>query len=167
MQLSYQLTQRDFYESLIAHRNRRTFTKWLVRLLVAVVIAANIGGLVVLARRWDARLLTTVLPLFLLLILWVWFLWISVWWAARNLSLKQPAAQGTRTVLFDSTGVHHRWNGGSSNVEWKTYVRCVEAKNLIMLYTSPLTWTIIPKRALDTAQLSELRRLVVQNIGVK
>jgi hypothetical protein len=165
MQLSYQLTQRDFYESLIAHRNRSLITKWLIRLLVTALVLVTLGGSVLFATEGDTKILTNLGPLFLLLILWAWFMWVSRWWVSRSLFLKQPAVRGTRTVVFDPTGVHHRWDGGSSDVEWKTYVRWHEASNVIMLYTSPLTWTIVPKRALDTAQLIELRALIADNMG--
>ncbi len=58
-----------------------------------------------------------------------------------------------------------RWNGGSSDVEWKNYVRAFEGKNQFLLYTSPACFNIIPKRVMTQEQLLELQRLLKQNIS--
>src|SRR5215467_14449880 len=63
-----------------------------------------------------------------LILLWVGLLWGLPRWNARKQFLKQPGAQGPRSVLFDGSGVHWRWNGGSSDIEWKNYVRSLEGK---------------------------------------
>jgi hypothetical protein len=77
---------------------------------------------------------------------------------------KQPGAQGPRTVTFDTDGVHWRWDGGSADVAWKNYIRWTEGNNQILFYTSPACFNIVPKRALDAAQLAELREMLKQNI---
>ena len=80
----------------------------------------------------------------------------SPWWLARTEIVKQPSAQGQRTASFDSNGVNWPWNGGSSCVEWKTYVRWMETKNQILLCSSPVQCAVVPKRALSPEQISEL-----------
>lgn len=67
--------------------------------------------------------------------------------------------------MLDTDGTHWRWDGGSSDVEWKSYVRWIETKNEILLYTSPVLFNIVPKRALTSEQLSQLRTLLTQSIG--
>ena len=87
-----------------------------------------------------------------------------MWWSARRQFLRQPGARGPRTVLFDDIGAHWRWNGGSSDVEWKNYVRSVEGKNHILLYTSPACFNIVPKRALGKEDLVSVLALLKQRI---
>ena len=79
--------------------------------------------------------------------------------------MKQPSAQGERTASFDSDGVNWQWDGGASAVEWKTFTRWMETKNLILLCFSPIQCGIVPKRALNVEQVSELRTLLIQKIG--
>lgn len=67
-------------------------------------------------------------------------------------------------MVIDGAGVHWRWNGGSSEVEWKNYVRWLETKDLVLLYSSPMAWGIVPKRAFDESQLTEFRALLTQNV---
>ncbi|MGO8793202.1 MAG: YcxB family protein [Candidatus Sulfotelmatobacter sp.] len=90
-----------------------------------------------------------------------------MWWSARRQFLKQPGAHGLRTVLFDDLGAHWRWNGGSSDIEWKNYVRSLEGLNQILFYTSPACFNILPKRSLSPDQLNELRTLLAQQIQTK
>jgi len=66
---------------------------------------------------------------------------------------------------MDATGVHWRWNGGASDVEWKNYIRYVESKRQFLLYLSPAAFNMVPKRALTSEQVSEFRTLLAQNIS--
>ena len=51
-----------------------------------------------------------------------------------------------------------RWSG-------KTFTRWMETKNLILLCSSPIQCSIVPKRALNAEQVSELRTLLTQKVG--
>ena len=165
MEVNYELTQRDFFESLIAHRNRKKWVKWSFRVFITVAIIFAGLSLFVAAMRPSAETLSNLFPFLGLVGLWCLLMWGSPWWLARTQFLKQPSAQGRRRALFDGDGIHWRWDGGSSEVEWKSYVRWMETRNEILLYTSPVLFGIVPKRALTPEQLSELRTLLTQNIG--
>ncbi len=164
MEVTYELTQRDFFDSLVAHRNRSTFARWSFRLAASIVVIFVGLGLVLLAIRPDAKSLTNLAPLFAMAVVWSILIWASPWWAARNQFSKQPAAQGPRTVLLDSGGVHWRWNGGSADIEWKNFIRFQETKNQFMLYSSPACFNIVPKRALTLDQMGAFRQLVMENL---
>jgi hypothetical protein len=164
MQLTYQLTQKDFYESFIAHRNRRPLVKWTLRLFVAGLVGMATTGAIVSAATHNTNAISNVFPLILLVLIWVALFWIAPWRAARTQFLKQPAVRGLRTTVLDNTGIHQKWDGGSSDVEWENYIRWLEAKNQILLYSSPFAFGMISKRAMNDAQLSELRTLLTQNI---
>lgn len=165
MQIDYELTQRDFIDSFAAHRNRNIFSKWLTRLFMsfAIVVAAFLAfGLIVKPNAQDTK---NLIPFFVLIFLWIGILRILPRWNACKQFLKQPGAQGPRTVLIDASGVHWRWNGGSSDVAWKNYVRALEGKTQFLLYTSPACFNIIPKRVLTPEGLLEFRALLKQNIS--
>jgi len=66
--------------------------------------------------------------------------------------------------MLDDTGVHWRWSGGVSDIEWKNYIRALEGKNQILFYTSPAAFNMLPKRALTAEQLTEVRQLLAQHI---
>jgi FlaA1/EpsC-like NDP-sugar epimerase len=129
MQIDYELTQRDFADSFAAHRNRNVVSKWLTRLFMSITLILAVIlviGLIVKPNAQDAR---TLMPYFVFAILWIGALSILPRWNMRKQFSRQPGAQGPRTVLLDATGVHWRWNGGSSDVAWKNYIRALEGKN--------------------------------------
>lgn len=167
MEVTYELTPRDFFDSLIAHRNRSALVKWSFRVIVSVVCLLAVLGLLQLALRPTAQTLSTFGPIFALALMWVALLWASPWWSSRKQFSKQPGAQGPRTMVLDAAGVHWRWNGGSADVEWKNYIRFLECKNEFLLYSSPAVFNVVPKRALTPEQTSELRDLFAQNISSK
>jgi len=122
MEATYQLTQKDFFESLIAHRNRSALRKWSFRLMVILIFVVSGAGLTEVAMSPTRQSLSTIAPLFVLVALWAAVIWLSPWQAARKQFLQQPGAQGPRTLVLDPVGVHWRWNGGSADVEWKNYL---------------------------------------------
>ena len=74
------------------------------------------------------------------------FLWILPWWAARMLFSKRPSIQESQTLTVDATGAHWSWDSGSYILAWKNFIRWHEGKNGFVLYTSPATLNIVPKR---------------------
>lgn len=164
MEVTYELTQRDFFDSLIAHRNRSPLAKWSFRLIVLIVFTFMGIGLISLALRPNFQNLSALGPLVAVAIMWSALMWASPWWAARNQFSKQPAAQGPRTMMLDSSGVHWRWNGGSADVDWKNFIRFQETKNQFMLYTSPACFNIVPKRALTLDEMGVFRKFVADNL---
>jgi hypothetical protein len=166
MEISYELTQKDFFDSLIAHRNGSTFRKWTFRLTACFIfLVATMGLLTLIHRPQNAATRADLLPMFIVVALWGLVLWGGPRLSARSQYAKQPSAQGARTLGTDATGVHWRWSGGASDVEWKTYMRYVESKSQFLLYLSPATFNMVPKRALTPEQLSEFRTLLAQNIS--
>ena len=157
MEITYELSQRDFFDALVAHRNR----SWTFRL--AAVVAVIFLGVAVLVVGGHRYLWPTWQPLFLLIGIWVVLLYATPWWSSRRQFLKQPGAQGPRTVRVDNVGVHTQWNGGSASVEWKNSIRVVESKNEFLLYTSPAAFSVVPKRALNPERMSEFRELLSRN----
>jgi hypothetical protein len=165
MEVTYELTQRDVFDSLIAHRSGSAFRKWTFRLSLSLALIVGGTSLLELAVRPHGANLANFALTLALAAIWAVFLWAGPWWRARNLYLKQPSAQGPITVLADAGGLHWRWNGGSSDLEWKHYIRHLESKRQFLLYSSPVLFIIVPKRALTPEQVSEFRTLLAQNLS--
>ena len=164
MQIEYELTQKDFTESYTVHRNRKGLTKWARRLFTWIVALFAIFILFGFAVKPSLEMARGLLPFFGLIVLWLGILWALPWWLMRRQFLSQPGAHGPRTAALDDSGTHWRWNGGSSDVEWRNYIRSLEGKHQILFYTSPACFNILPKRALTAEQLNELRGLLKERI---
>jgi hypothetical protein len=164
MQIKYELTQTDFTEAYTVHRNSRWLSKWARRLFIWI---AGLGTAIIILGflvrpSWEQA--KALVPFLVLVTIWIAVLWFLPRRMMRRQFLKQPGAHGLRTLTLDDTGAHWRWNGGSSDVEWKNYIRSAEGKNQILFYTSPACFNILPKRAIEGDRLSELRTLLHQNI---
>lgn len=167
MQFAYELSQSDFTDAYSVHRNRSTLSKWVRRFFVSVLGFCVLLAVFGFFLNPTARTARDLMPLFGLIVLWIAVLWVIPLWSMRRQFLKQPGAHGPRTLDLDSVGAHWKWNGGSADVEWRNYIRSVEGKNQILLYTSPTCFNILPKRAIPADQLSKLRELLKQNVGRK
>src|SRR5215831_5049189 len=139
MQVTYTLSQRDFFESQIAIRNRRKMAKWVF--WISPILVCLIGLSVL--RSPGSQLVSSLAPVVLFLLVWAYLLWVAPWLSARTQFLKQPAARGQRTGSFDGDGVTWQWDGGTSVVEWKTYIRWMESKNQILICSSPIQCGIV------------------------
>ena len=167
MDIVYELTERDFIEALLAHRQRTPFKKWSLRLFTLFVFGTLGLSLLVLAFRPNEETFLNIKPMLIFAPLWGLFVWGAPRLSARIQYRKQPSAHGQKSVLFDGWGVHGKWKGGTSEVEWQNYLRYVESKSLFILYQSPILFSFVPKRAMTPEQISELRALVQQNIKNK
>jgi hypothetical protein len=165
MHVEYELSQSDFTQAYIAHRNRKSFAAWVRVILFWFIILVSA---ILLFGAVKAHNFRPLMPFFIVAFLWLVVLQgvIPRWYMRRQFT-KQPGAHGPRTLTLDETGTHWRWNGGSSDVEWRNYIRSVEGANQILFYTSPACFNILPKRALEPEQLDEVRRLLAQNIQAR
>ena len=164
VEITYELTEKDFYGSIIAHRNRSTFTKWTFRVMLTIAFLAAALAITALVLRPTSETLSNAAPLLVIVLLWVLCKWGSPWWTARTQFRKQPSAQGPRTLQLDSIGVHWRWDGGTADIEWKNITRFLETRNEFLLYTSPAAFNPVPKRALTSEQISQLRSLLSEHL---
>jgi hypothetical protein len=164
MELRYELTQKDFLESFLAHRSRRAFSKWSLRVMVVVVFMFAAFGLVSFAGSPSPATFSSSAVLFGLACFWALLLWGLPRRMAHSQFSKQPGAHGPRTLLLDNQGAHWRWNGGSADVQWQNFIRILEGKNQFLFYTSPACFNILPKRALAPEQLVQFRQIIAQSL---
>lgn len=163
MQVTYELTQRDFYDGVIACRNRG-YRKWLMRVIVTLVLGFALLAVVVLIVRPGSEALSNLAPLFLLVGFWALLIWGWPLWTARNQFSKQPSAHGPHTLRVDDAGVHWQWDGGTADIQWKNLIRWQETKTLILLYSSPVCFNLVPKRALTAEDVTQFRAFLADHI---
>jgi hypothetical protein len=164
MQVTYELTQRDFFESLIAHRDRNPIRKWLFRVVVSVGCVFTCIAFVLLFVDSSKQAISSLVPLLALGPIFLLLFWGRPWLAARTQFRKQPSAHGPRTVRLDDAAIHSQWDGGTSDVQWETFMRALESKTQFLLYPSPAYFFKVPKRALTPEQLAEFRALLALKI---
>ena len=164
MELTYELTQKDFYDSFLAHRKRSVLSKWSFRVLFASIFLLPTIGLLTLATDHQAKV-GGVVPLFVLAAFWAVLIWGAPWWSARTQFQQQPAAQGPRTMTLDGSGIHWRWKGGQADVEWTNFIRFLESKTVFLLYTSPACFNIVPKRAFAPSETESFRKLLQDRVA--
>lgn len=167
MEVTYELTERDFVEAYSTHRSRTSSGKWtrgIAYLFCAIILAALIFAGIAAHGSFQLQNMVT---LVILAAGWFVVLRYLPQFNVRRQFRKQPGAHGPRTVAFDAEGSHWRWDGGSSDVAWKNYIQWIEGDKQILLYGSPACFNMLPKRVFDPGQLAELRELLKQNIQPK
>ena len=167
MTITYELKEKDFYEGLIACRNRRPFTRWGLRLVITVNVFFVVLGLFLAIVRPETNSLSDLLVPSGLLVFFVFLFWVGPYLSARKQFRGQPGAQGPRTVTFDSAGAHWSWDGGNGDVAWKNYIFYLETKNLFLLFSSPIMFGCIPKRSLTPEQVPEMRSILAEYLPSK
>jgi YcxB-like protein len=160
MQITYELTEKDFREALIANRNRSALRYTVELLIWLVVIGAlsRVDGEDYLFIAW----LFSIGGFFL-----VYWLWLAPRSSARKQYRKQPVAHGQKMLLADHSGVHFRGEGASSDMEWRSYIKWRESKHLFLLYQSPSYFYMVPKRSMAPEQVEEFRGLLRENVKLK
>ena len=162
VQVTFEFTQKDFFQSYVAHRKRSAVSKWSFRLLASLVF--TLAVLFTVAAGTTHPAFSNVAMAVLSWGYWALLLWGLPWWFARRQFQNHPMAHGARKIVADADGLHVAWTGGSANMNWSNLVRYIEAKNQFLLYTSPACFNIIPKRALTPEQLSDFRSLLQERI---
>ena len=138
VEITYDLTQRDFYDSLIAHRGRSSVSKWSFRLAFGLIFLLPALGLAILEIN-PKTTLATVVPLFVLAAFWAIFIWGVPWWSARTQFLQQPSAQGSKIMALDQSGIHWRWKSGQADQEWTNFIHFLESQTVFStLYVTHL-----------------------------
>ena len=164
VEITYELTEKDFFDSMIAHRNRTASSRWSFRIMLLVALLAAGFGVFLIIKEPDSQLTINAIVLIAVAVFWGGCKWARPRWAARKQYRQQPSAQGPRTLVLDSTGMHWRWDGGTSDVAWENVIRYLEWRSEFLLYTSPVMFIMVPKRALSSDQVADFRSLLAQHV---
>jgi|SRR6516162_2160709 hypothetical protein len=164
MQLTYQLSQSDFINSIFAHRKHPMWRRWFYRLLALLATVSVAFLLFVIMLTPTREVVKGVTPSLLLAVLWIGLIWVLPYWSGYRQFRKQPRVHTPRTIIWDEAGVRWEWEGGSRASTWKDFLQWTESAKHFLLYGSPVSFEMVPKRAMTSDQEQELRRLLDSHV---
>ena len=91
--------------------------------------------------------------------------WASPWLSVRQNLKNHKLAFKPQTWPFSSSGVQVEANGARSSFDWAVVTRLVEHSGYLHLYVSEGMAYAIPKRALPSQELEELKNAFRQWLG--
>jgi hypothetical protein len=83
----------------------------------------------------------------------------------RRAFYHSPSAQGEIVYTIDEKGVTASFPTGSSQLEWRAFVKCQETASFFLLFHSAYRYWWIPKRAVSPGQVAELCSLLKIHIS--
>lgn len=164
MQITYTLTERDFRSAAFASfTGKRRYRVYLV--VFGSLFLLNLAALWAPVTPDQRSAAENLFPFSAFAIAWIGFvIFACPYWIGRRQFRGQPSAQGEKTAVFDGEGVNLRWTGGSAEMQWSNFVRFRESKLHMLLYASPASFHVFPKRAFTPEQLAQFRNLAEQHI---
>lgn len=164
MQVTYQLTQEDFYQGHLGWRSRRKWQQWVRWIAYFVVACSSLISLFLLVVDRSAE--TTPFAVFsvVLGVLWFAYMLLAPRLSTRRQFRNYPLAQSQITLHTSEQGLAFHNPHAESRIAWSAYVGWGEAKSVFVIMPQPRAYVAIPKRAFTAEQLSEFRELLRRNI---
>src|SRR6267154_2711419 len=167
MEVNYQLTADDFRGAIKASRSRSAFLRWSYRLSLGIVILAFGVGATLFVIDPHNSALQNLAPLYILLILWIFWFAGTPYLSSRYQFRSSPSAKTPITFTVTDEGLHFHSQQTDSKVDWSAYINWVEEKATFALFPHPRIFIVIPKRAFSGDQLIEFRELLRQKVKQK
>jgi len=167
MQFTYELTADDYRHALLAYRNRNFFSRWAIRFLVLLFTPwAALQAYLIFAT--DQSWLSWSLPLTLFAMCVLLFQhWGAPYFNARRQFRNTPSAHGSITLEVQDGGLRFRSASTDGSVLWDHYIKWIEDDSVFVLFSSPLIFVLIPKRAFDSDQLHQFKETLRQKISTQ
>jgi hypothetical protein len=163
MQVTYQLTPKDYHHGLLAWRNLKKWRRWLLRcayFLVGLTLLLSLLPLLLRPGTVMPRIWAT--P-FAFAVCWFAFMLIVPRLSARRQFRNTPTAQAPATIEASDAGLHVQSAHADSRVAWSAYVAWGENKSVFVILPQPRIYVPIPKLAFTAEQVSEFRELLRRN----
>ncbi len=166
MKVTYQLTASDFLQGMQAYR-RKSASGWFIRVVVILMLVVSVLGILTIAMNRDRQSFNSFQPFFILTAVWCCLYWGAPYLSARRQFRGSPSANAPTTLGIDDSGLRFGSQHADSSVAWSAFVKYLEGKDVIALFTSPLCFKVIPKRAFTAEQLTQFRETIQRNIQLK
>jgi hypothetical protein len=165
IRITYTLSAQDFIDAHRMRRQENPVQRWSMRILYVLVALISVAGVLMLAVEPSRETVQRVLPLFIFVAVWLWFVrWFPSRYARRQFE-SHAAAQLEQTTEFSESGILTRSaQGGESLIPWKAVRGFVETDRLFVLYVSPTLFVLYPKRVVGDGELQGLRELFARKI---
>jgi hypothetical protein len=163
MQTEFQCDLKDYEELFAAQQAKPLGRKILIASLSGLLIIATVFALVSLGLPEGRAFVFIIFCSFALaftskLIRRVWI---------RRDFRGHPHFSQRQVVQVDETGLRVETGVEKSEMKWGAYERCQETQTLFLLYLGARSVQVIPKRALSSDQLVELRQLLSSKLPGK
>jgi len=167
MHVSYQLTPDDFYQGMIAWRNRRKWRRWVRWTSYLLIAGASLTSLLILLldRGGEATTIAVFTVIFGILSFVCKLLAPRL--SARRQFGNNPMAQAPITLDVSEQGLEFHNLHAESKLAWSAYMAWGEAKSVFVIMPQPRAYVAIPKRAFSEAQVPEFRDMLRRNIVMK
>jgi len=166
MEITFELTEDDFYDAMKACRKAKTVARWVLPFATAALTLILADLVFVVSPRntpWTDHLPLVLIWIFCLAVLIV--IPMSQRSAARKQFNGNPSAKGLITLAASESGVRLQSQHTESTTDWSSFVLWGEGKSVFALMISPAIFLAVPKRAFSAAQLIEFRELVRSKIS--
>ena len=166
MEITFELTEDDFYDAMKACRKAKTVARWVLPFATAALTLILADLVFVVSPRntpWTDLLPLVLIWIFCLAVLIV--IPMSQRSAARKQFNGNPSAKGLITLAASESGVRLQSQHTESTTDWSSFVLWGEGKSVFALMISPAIFLAVPKRAFSAAQLIEFRELVRSKIS--
>jgi hypothetical protein len=103
----------------------------------------------------------------MLAVLLIGFYWLCPYYSARKQFSGSPSAKLLINVEASEDGLHFKTDESDSSTTWRTFVKWRERKTVFVLFSSPVVFYVLPKRAFAPEQVEELREMLKRNVPDK
>jgi hypothetical protein len=167
MHITYELTAEDYRHALIAYRNSSFLRRWMIVFLALFfALLVVIQGYLASATSHQPWLRWSLLLTVMIIAMLLWLQWGALYANARRQFWNTPSSQERIALDVQDTGLHFRSASTDGTVSWKRYIKWIEEKHVFVLFSSPLIFVIVPKRAFAAEQLLAFRETLRQKIPV-
>ncbi len=151
IKVTYRLTLQEFMGACHAHWNAR---KQGARANSILGVIGILVGAVLLPFHWIASLLILVGIVLIALVIGRSLIW-------RHAFLDNKKFTAPISLIFEDETIHVETIEGTSDLKWSVYCGYSETPECILLYTTPRTFSVIPKSAFaDVNQVRDFINLV-------
>lgn len=159
----YDPTEHYLASRAVSRGTPRQFILWGFGALSVLLLVWHI------ASTWGERpplaVLAGALPYFILACFWFVFIPFSQRRAARKLPETDASIRGLHTRTVDDRGFHFRGNDVVLDVPWHAMQRAKETDDFFLFFYNKQCAYYLPKRALTSAQIGEVRALMQEGLG--
>ena len=166
MRITYNLTAADLVEANRFHYSRGAPASIRIGMRLAFVV----GLVVVVSILLNLTLasstqLTRSLPILLLGLFLMSLTTLFIPWAVKRAYQKDKRLHEEFVAEIADSGISISCPSSRSEINWETYIRYFESKNLFVLYQSPNLFNVFPKRAFTAEQAEETRAILKQKLA--
>ena len=155
----YTISESDTVEAARFVALKRLFSRPLLPVFVGLLVIFALLAMIDGQRTYMAIALILVLasPIAFFIVVW----WLVPWQAKRHYHQAVALAEEISTDWSDK-GIGYASTHGNSRFQWSDYHGWAETANLLILFQSESFYNLVPKRALQLAEVEAIKRRLIE-----